>query len=137
MGRELRGRMDVAHPLVSVSAWVGSTSLATIAFWCLFGACIDAPMPRDEPQARVVASWDPLQCGDPHRVVIELEDEAGIPLSASAPCVIGEVTLDAPTLGRYRGRIYAWTLEDTERSIAPVDLIVDAPVLRWVVPTPR
>lgn len=129
--------MDVAHPVVSVSAWVSSTTLATIAFWSLFGACVDAPLDRGEPQARVVASWDPLQCGDPHRVVVELEDEAGIPLSASAPCSLGELTIDAPRFGLYRGRIYAWVLGETERSIAPVELIVDAPVLRWVVPTPR
>jgi hypothetical protein len=137
MRREIRPRMDIAHPVVPVFAWITSTTLATVAFWCLFGACVDQPMPRDEPQARVVASWDPLQCGDPHRVVVELEDDDGVPLSASAPCALGELTLDAPTFGRYRGRIYAWALGDPERSVAPVELIIDAPVLGWVVPTPR
>lgn len=120
-----------------VCGWIGSTTLATVAFWSLFGACVDAPLPRDEPQARVIAAWDPLQCGDPHRVVIELEDDDGIPLSASAPCVLGEVTLDAPRLGRYRGQIYAWTVDDTVRSATAVELAIDAPVMRWVVPTPR
>jgi hypothetical protein len=50
---------------------------------------------------------------------------------------VGELTLDAPIFGRYRGRIYAWSLGEPERSAAPVELIVDAPVLRWVVPTPQ
>jgi hypothetical protein len=85
----------------------------------------------------VVAAWDPLQCGEPHRVVIELEDDAGVPLSASAPCALGELTLDAPAFGRYRGRIYAWSPAEPERSVAPVELIIDTPVLRWIVPTPR
>jgi hypothetical protein len=125
------------HPVASVSGWIASTSLATVAFWSVFGACVDAPLPNDEPQARVVAAWDPLQCGEPHRVVIELEDDAGIPLASSAPCALGELTLDAPRLGRYRGQIYAWTLDDKVRSMTAVDLSVDAPVMRWVVPTPR
>jgi len=125
------------HPVASFSGWIASTSLATVAFWSVFGACVDAPLPNDEPQARVVAAWDPLECGEPHRVVIELEDDAGIPLASSAPCALGELTLDAPRLGRYRGQIYAWTLDDTVRSMTAVDLSVDAPVMRWVVPTPR
>ena len=123
--------------MLRLAGWIGSTSLATVPFWSVFGACVDAPLPRDEPQARVVAAWDPLQCGEPHRVVIELEDDAGIPLSSSAPCALGELTLDAPRMGRYRGQIYAWTLDDTVRSTTAVELSVDAPVMRWVVPTPR
>jgi hypothetical protein len=125
------------HPVASVSGWIGSTTLATVAFWSVFGACVDAPLPQDQPQARVIAAWDPLQCGDPHRVVIELEDDDGVPLSASAPCALGELTLDAPRMGRYRGQIYAWTLDDTVRSSTAVELSIDAPVMRWVVPTPR
>jgi hypothetical protein len=125
------------HPVASVCGWIGSTTLATVAFWSVFGACVDAPLPQDQPQARVIAAWDPLQCGEPHRVVIELEDDAGIPLSSSAPCALGELTLDAPRMGRYRGQIYAWTLDDTVRSSTAVELSIDAPVMRWVVPTPR
>ena len=136
MARGLKKRAGM-HPVACVTGWIGSTTLATVAFWSVFGACVDTPLPRDEPQARVIAAWDPLQCGEPHRVVIELEDEAGIPLASSAPCAVGTLTLDAPRFGLYRGQIYAWTLDGTVRSIAPLELAVDAPVLRWYVPTPR
>ena len=86
-----------------VSPW-----LATVAFWSLFVACIDAPMPESEPLARILTTWDPLACGEPHRVVLELEDESGTKLAGSTPCANGSLALDAPHLGVYWGRIYAW-----------------------------
>ncbi|MEJ7600848.1 MAG: hypothetical protein WKG01_23285 [Kofleriaceae bacterium] len=113
--------------------------LATLAFWFLFVACIDQPMPPSEPLARILTIWDPLACGEPHRVVIELEDEDGENISGSTPCAVGSLALDAPHLGVYWGRIYAWQLEaDPQmRSVMPFRLAVDDPVVRGLVATPR
>ena len=110
------------HPMASLAGWIGSTSLATVAFWSVFGACVDPPLDHDDPQARVVASWDPVACGEPHRVVVELEDDQGIPLTGSAPCAVGELALDAPRFGLYRGTIYAWTIDPAERLTTAVAL---------------
>lgn len=126
-----------ASPL-SAFSWIGATLLATLLFWTCFGACVidTAPLPT-EPQSRIVAGWDPLACGDPHRVVVELEDDAGVPVSASVPCEIGSVTLDVGHFGVYRGRIYAWSLGPEIRSVVPVRLEVDAPIIHWTVETPK
>ena len=103
--------------------------------------CVDMTMPDVEPQARLIAAWDPLDCGEPHRVVFELEDERGVPLSRSAPCVVGGVSLDVPHWGIYRGRIYAWELQPSAeseiRSEVAVRLEVDSPIVHWYVETPR
>jgi hypothetical protein len=101
------------------------------------GACIDAPLPPGPAVARLVTAWDPLACGDPHRVVVELEDEDGAALSASVPCNLGGLTLDVPHFGSYRGRIYAWALAAPIRSITPIELSIDQPIVHWQVPTPR
>ena len=93
-----------------------------------------------EPQARLVTSWDPLACGSPHRVAIEIEDDDGRMLSTSAPCELGEMTIDVPVWGVYLGRIYAWSLagsEATISSVCQVRLEIDAPVVQWNVETPR
>jgi len=117
---------------------IASPCCVAALFWISFVACVDAPFPDTPPVARVVTSWDPLECGPPHRVVVELEDEAGVMIAASAPCALGVITLDAPHFGIYRGRIYAWMLEEPQiRSITPVRLAVDEPVVRWLVATPR
>jgi len=118
---------------------VATPWLATFLFWSLFVACIDAPMPDSEPIARILTTWDPLACGEPHRVVLELEDESGEKLSASTPCAMGSLTLDAPHFGVYWGRIYAWQLdaEPQARSVMPFRLAVDQSVVRWLVATPR
>jgi len=121
----------------SPSIWILSTAAATLGFWTCFGACVDAPMPRPAPQAKILASWDPLACGDPHRVVVELEDDAGAPLSVSAPCTVGGLTIDAPHFGIYRGRIYAWVLGGSEHPFEDVNLIVDQPIVRWDMQTPK
>ncbi len=132
---------EVSHPLRSLATWLGSTLVASTVFWLCFGTCvsgcIDTPLPDLEPQARVVAAWDPLDCGEPHRVVFELEDEAGVPISRSVPCEIGGVTIDIPHWGIYLGRVYAWTFGPEIRSVAHVRLEVDQPVLFWTVDTPR
>jgi hypothetical protein len=130
----MQARMDIA---TSPPIWIAATAATTLAFWTCFGACVDTPQPPSLPQAKIVAAWDPLQCGEPHRVAVELEDDAGVPLSMSAPCSLGGLTLDAPHFGVYRGRIYAWQLGQPERSIADVHLIVDEPIVRWDVETPR
>ncbi|HEY5921545.1 MAG TPA: hypothetical protein VIV11_07730 [Kofleriaceae bacterium] len=121
--------------------WISSTLVATAAFWMCFGTCVsgcvDTPLPDPEPQARIVAAWDPLLCGEPHRVVIELEDDDGRKLSRSVPCEVGGITIDVPEWGIYSGRIYAWSLGPEIRSVTEVRLDVDAPVIFWTVDTPR
>lgn len=119
-------------------ALVLSPWMVTILFWLAFTACIDSPLPDrdDDPIARVVVVWDPLACGDPHRVVVELEDHAGVKLSSSTPCNAGSLAIDTPHFGTYYGRIYAYELGKVARSITPVQLTVDEPVTRWLVMTP-
>jgi hypothetical protein len=99
--------------------------------------CVDSPPPDGAPASKIVAAWDPLQCGDPHRVAVELEDTDGAPISASTNCNVGSLTLVASHFGDYRGRIYAWELGIGERSAEDVDLVVDEPIVRWNVMTPR
>jgi len=101
-------------------------------------ACIDEGPDEDAPPAaRIVATWDPLACSDEqHRVVIELEDEDGAEIAASALCRIGGLTLEAPRWGLYHGRIYTWVLGEPIRSITPVLLVIDAPVVHWQLTTP-
>jgi hypothetical protein len=140
----------VPAPVLAFVSWVGSTVLATAIFWLVFGSCViggcmagclDTPLPATEPQSRVLASWDPLACGEPHRVVVELEDDDGAKLSSSVPCDLGEMTIDIRHWGIYRGRIYAWMLDAGSgaviRSERPVQLEIDAPIVQWVVDTPR
>jgi hypothetical protein len=112
--------------------------LASLLFWLSFTACIDSPLPdADEPAiARVVVVWDPLACGDPHRVAVELEDQAGIALSSSTRCDAGSLSIDTRHFGVYYGRIYAWEAGEEIRSITPVRLFVDEPVVRWLIATP-
>jgi hypothetical protein len=135
-GSQCAAGMDAYTPW-SLSGWLTSTALATVAFWSIFGACVDSPVAADEPTARAIVAWDPLQCGDPHRVIVELDAGDAEPIAASAPCAVGAVTLDAPHPGLYTGRVYAWTAGATMRSVAPLELTLDAPVTRWEVPTPR
>src|SRR5947208_2501079 len=98
--------------------------IASFVFWILFGACVGVAPPEPMPQAKLVASWDPFACGDPHRVVVELEDGDGAMLSVSAPCALGGLSIDIPHFGIYRGRVYAWRLGEPERTIAPIDLAI-------------
>lgn len=115
---------------------------ASLVFWVAFAAmvgcfgCIDAPLGDPEPVAKVFAHWDPLACGGPHRVVIDLEDDGGAPLASSAPCSRGGVTLDVSHWGNYRGRVYAWLLDEPPRSVTPVTLTIDATVVHWQISTP-
>jgi len=125
----------------SLTTWIGSTLFASAVFWLCFSTCVsgcvDTPLPEPEPQARIVATWDPLLCGDPHRVVIELEDDDGAKLSRSVPCELGGVTIDIRHWGVYIGQVYAWALGPEIRAVTHVRLDVDAPVIFWTVDTPR
>lgn len=118
--------------------WICSPAFFSLCFWLSFVACLDAPVPDRPPVSRIIAAWDPTMCGEPHRVVVELEDEGGAMISASTRCEVGMLTLDAPHFGIYRGRLYAWELDhEVEiRSVTALVMTVDEPVVRWWVATP-
>jgi hypothetical protein len=102
----------------------------------VFGACVaDVPDPP-EPVSRLVASWDPLACGPPHRVVLELEAEDGEPISSSTPCWLGGLAIDLPRWGWYTGRVYTWVQGEPIRSIRHVTIAVDDAIVRWQITTP-
>ncbi|HET9620770.1 MAG TPA: hypothetical protein VFP84_05370 [Kofleriaceae bacterium] len=86
--------------------------------------CLDAPPARDAALVALVTTWDPLACGDPHRVAVELVDAAGATSAASAPCAIGVVTLDVAHVGAYTGRVYAWAIGEPARSITPITVTI-------------
>ena len=131
MARGMRsaGRMQSAFNRAS---WV------VVMVSCVgFGACLDEPLPASPSAAQLVVGWDPLGCGDPHRVAIDLEDDGGAQLSGSAPCNLGRLGLGISHLGAYRGRIYAWALDAPAGPSIPVDLTIDQPIVEWFVATPR
>lgn len=125
--------------------------------WTLFAACIDAPPEPRLSLARLVVAWDPLACGDPHRLVVELRDDAGAVVSASTPCSLGTLAVDIAHFGSYRGRLSAWTLDPPARPSAPteevtieaaieatieatievtIEVTMDQPVVHWDVMVP-
>jgi len=114
-----------------------SPLFATALLWTTFAACVDEPLAPSPSLARLVAAWDPLACGEPHRVVIELEDDDGATSSASTPCNLGGITVDVSHFGVYCGRIYAWALAAPIRSVMSVELTIDEPIVHWVVATPQ
>jgi hypothetical protein len=114
-----------------------SPLLVAVFAWTAFGACIDAPVAPGSSVARVVTAWDPLACGEPHRVAVELVDDDGVMVSGSTPCNIGGLTLDVAHFGGYRGRVYAWTLDALVRSVTPLELMVDQAIVHCMVATPR
>jgi hypothetical protein len=124
--------MRIAATLI-VTPWI-----ATALVWLVLAACIDidSPSPDDPPIARVVVVWDPLACGEPHRIAVELEDQAGVKLSSSTPCTAGSLSIDAKHFGVYYGRVYAWEAGEDIRSVTAVRLFVDEPVTRWLIATP-
>jgi hypothetical protein len=121
-------------------ALILSPWFASILFWLSFTACVDFDGPTssvDAPYiARVVVEWDPLACGPPHRIAVELEDHAGAKLSASAPCNGGALMIDTPHFGFYYGRVYAWEAGSAIRSVTSIRLAVDEPIVRWLIATP-
>ena len=114
-----------------------SPLFAAALLWASLAACIDTPPAPGSAVARLVAAWDPLACGEPHRVALELEDDSGVKVSASTPCNLGGLTLDLAHLGTYRGRIYAWALDAPIRSITPIEVMIDEPIVHWSVATPQ
>src|SRR3954462_11330736 len=102
-----------------------SPLVVAVAAWTALAACIDAPPePRMSP-GRLVVGGDPLAGGEPHRLVVELRDDAGAVLSASTPCSLGTLAIDVAHFGSYRARIYPWVLDSTARPSGPGERIVD------------
>lgn len=106
--------------------------LVVVAFVLVLGGCL-ATLPDDDtpPASRVIVQWNPLECGTPHRVVLELEHEDGTDASSSVPCILGSLTVDLSQWGIYFGRFYGWELGVPIRGVEPVTLTVDAPVVHW------
>lgn len=127
-----RVMMEAARPAV----WLVSTLGAAALFWTGLFACLDAPVTRGPPQIRAIATWDPLACGDPHRVVVELADDAGVVTTGSVPCELGGLAVVLPHFGAYRGRVFASVRGAPIRTIAPVELDVSDEVVRWTVESP-
>lgn len=121
---------------MKLALYVVAPWFATLLYWSMVASCLQAPL-EIEPAARVVVAWDPRGCGPPHRVAVELEDDDGARSSGSVPCVLGGLSLDVPQLGIYRGRAYAWVAGEPARSITSIHLVVDEPVVRWLIETPR
>lgn len=111
--------------------------MRVLVMMLVLGACLDEPLPTGEAAARLVVSWDPLACGEPHRVAVEIADEAGAQRAASSPCNLAGVTLDVGRYGVYRGRVYAWALAAPVRSEAALEVMIDEPVVRWRIATPE
>lgn len=99
--------------------------------------CASCLAPGNPIQARVIVYWDPVSCGAPHRVGVDLEDDSGAQLTPSAPCEAGELAVDVPHLGEYRGWIYAHALGETAHVVASIELAVDTVVVRFPIETPR
>ena len=110
---------------------------AAAVFWTLFCACIANVPDEREPVSRLLTSWDPLACGEPHRVVLELEDESGNPVRSSTPCWLGGIAVDLPSWGFYTGRIYSWIPDGPIRSIHEMAFAVDQAVVRYELRTPQ
>lgn len=113
-----------------------SPLLSAVILWTVFAACLDAPVESGPAVARLVVAWDPLACGAPHRIAIELADEAGATVAVSTPCNLGGLTVDVGHFGPYHGQIYAWAFDAPKRSVAPVDVMIDQPIVRLTVATP-
>jgi hypothetical protein len=120
----------------SLLVFLCSPLLATAVLWTVFAACVDEPLPPSAPLARLVAAWDPLACGPPHRVVLELDGDDDT-YAVSVPCNLGGLAIDVSHFGTYRGRIYAWAPDAAIRSITAVDLSIDQPLVHWFIATPR
>jgi hypothetical protein len=123
---------------LSASLAIASAGLRSIACAAALAACLDEP-PAFEASSRprIVVSWEPLACGAPHRVALELADEAGVPVSSSAPCAQGSLSVQVLRFGVYVGRVYAWTAGQPIRSIMPARIDVDESIVHWSVETPE
>lgn len=117
-----------------VALLIFSPIVAAGAFWALFAACVDTPLPQPPPAVRLVASWPPASCGRPHRVVLAVEDDAGVEEAASVPCELGGLVLELPHLGTYHGAFRHEPEEVPPRAPASLDLLLDRPEVFWRLP---
>lgn len=105
-----------------------------------FVGCLTSPPEGEvpEPVARIVAMWDPLMCGGPHRIAVELEAESGARYSKSAPCQVASVTIDVDHWGFFFARAYSWIAGEPRREENDIAsaLSIDAPIVYWQVSVP-
>jgi len=127
----------MAGAMRSLCGLTAVTWSATLIFWSSFSACFDTSDHGARVPDELIAMWDPVSCGPPHQVVVEIQDDTGARIDASAPCDLGELRADVPELGEYQGRAYAWDPGHPIRSIEPVSVAIDRPALKWVIPTPE
>jgi len=120
----------------SLLVFLCSPLVAAALLWTAFAACLDAPAGSSASLARLVVAWDPLACGEPHRIAVELDDEAGAELSASSPCSVGSLTVDVSHFGSYHGRVYAWTSDAPTGAVVPIEVMIEQPIVHWDVATP-
>ncbi|HWO24370.1 MAG TPA: hypothetical protein VNO30_36750 [Kofleriaceae bacterium] len=126
------------HPSPSHSRSVVPAVLRSIVCAAALAACLDEPPAYEASERpRIVVLWEPAACGAPHRIALELADEAGVPTSSSAPCAQGTLSVQVLHLGVYTGRVYAWTAGQPIRSIMPAWIDVDESIVRWRVETPE
>jgi hypothetical protein len=118
----------------SVSTSLVSTLAAVVAVWCGLGSLFD-PNERAGPEARLVASWDPITCRDPQRIIVELVGDPQ-PVVGSVPCELGTLALVVPHHGTYRGRVISRAIGRRDRDSPPADLEIDDQVVRWTVTPP-
>ncbi len=132
----MRYLLDLGASITLPFALVARTLAAMLC--CLFGAGCLAALPDNDgpPASRVIVQWNPLACGAPHRVVLELEHEDGTEASSSAPCSLGSMTIDLVQWGIYFGRFYGWEAGSPIRRVEPITLTVDAPVIHWQLADP-
>ncbi len=116
-----------------MKAWLAAAVVGSVAACATTDETLEAA-----PQSQLVASWDSGPCRkDAHFIVIDLEDDGGAPVSAWAPCFLGTLSVDILHWGVYRGRVFAWTPDESIRSVSQVRVDIDAPVIYWTVATPR
>lgn len=123
----------------SLLALLCSPLLVAALAWLAVAACLDEPVASAPAEARLVVAWDPLACDDPHRVAVELRDDAGALASASTPCSLGGLTVDVAHFGVYHGRVYAWASTEVRPDTAEattIELSIEQPIVRYEVATP-
>jgi hypothetical protein len=113
----------------SCCSWLAAGLLSTAL------ACVDEPLATEPSPARLVVAWDPLACGRPHRVAVDLEDEAGAWCSVTVPCNLGGVAVDVPHRGVYW--FHAASVDAPPRSVIPVEVVIDEPIVHRFIATPR
>ena len=109
------------------------------AFWAVFGACVDAEVEATPPLSRVLVAWGPLACGDPHRVIIELDAiDDGARVVRSVPCAIGWMALDVPHVGDYRARVDSAPDGDGSDAtlVDEIELDIETQIVRWTLEAP-